>query len=311
MSRVFGLLVEARGKLYENGILATQRLSHPVISVGNLTAGGTGKTPLTILLAETFRDLGFRPIVLSRGYRRRSSGIVVVSSGSGPLVSWKDAGDEPFLIARRAVGVSVLVGADRYAAGRLAEEQKLGNLFILDDGFQHRQLFRNVDLVTIDPEEWAGGERLYPSGRWREPASAIRRAHAAVIQTPGPAVGNLPIPSFTVRTVPDGVYRGSEAIPIESLKNQPVTAFAGIAKPDRFFRAVEELGINVTRKLRFRDHHAYTPHDIGELGTGNKLTTEKDAIKLEGEKDILHLRVSAQMDGVDSLLTLIRERLTP
>jgi tetraacyldisaccharide 4'-kinase len=309
MSRVFGLLVEARGKLYESGLLTTQRLSHPVISVGNLTAGGTGKTPLVILLAETLRDEGFRPVVLSRGYRRRSSGIVVVTTGSGPLVSWSDAGDEPFLIARRAAGVAVVVGADRYAAGQHAEEKRLGNLFILDDGFQHRRLFRNVDLVTVNPEEWAQGEKLFPSGTWREPGSALRRADAAIVQTPGPAVQDLPIPSFTVETVVDGVYRENEMVSIDSLKNESVTVFAGIASPDRFFRAIEGLGINVTRQVRFRDHHAYTSRDIVELGAGIKLTTEKDAVKLEGGTEIFHLRVSAWMPDLAGLMQLIRSKL--
>src|SRR5687767_11687267 len=120
MSRTFRFLVGTRDKLYESGVLQTYRLQHPVISVGNLTVGGTGKTPLVILLAERFRDEGFRPVVLSRGYKRKSAGIVVVSTGSGPTVPWDVAGDEPFLIAKRAAGVSVVVGADRYAAGLLA-----------------------------------------------------------------------------------------------------------------------------------------------------------------------------------------------
>src|SRR5262245_39881497 len=138
MSRTFRFLVGTRDRLYESGVLQTYRLNHPVISVGNLTVGGTGKTPLVSLLAERFRDVGFRPVVLSRGYKRKSAGIVVVSTGNGPTVPWDEAGDEPFLIARRARGVSVVVGADRYAAGVLSEEQGLGDLFILDDGFQHR-----------------------------------------------------------------------------------------------------------------------------------------------------------------------------
>lgn len=309
MSRVFGLLVKARGRLYESGFLATQRLRHPVISVGNLTAGGTGKTPLVVLLAETFRDEGFKPVVLSRGYRRRSSGVVVVSNGNGPLVSWSDAGDEPFLIARRADGVAVVVGEDRYAAGQLAEEKNLGNLFILDDGFQHRRLFRNVDIVTINPEEWTQGEKLFPSGTWREPASALRRAHAAIIQTPGPAVQNLPIPSFKVETVVDGLYRDNQAVPFEAIKNQSVTAFAGMARPDRFFRAIEALGVHVKRQVRFRDHHTYTSRDIADLGAGIKLTTEKDAVKLEGGTEIFHLRVSARMPDLSGLIQLIRSKL--
>ncbi|HET9220595.1 MAG TPA: tetraacyldisaccharide 4'-kinase [Terriglobia bacterium] len=311
MSRAFRFLVGARDRLYASGVLQTHRLHHPVISIGNLTVGGTGKTPLVILLAERFRDEGFRPVVLSRGYKRKGSGIVVVSSGKGPTVPWDVAGDEPFLIAKRAPGVSVVVGADRYTAGRLAEEQDLGNLFILDDGFQHRRLFRNVDLVTIDPSEWMTGERLLPSGRWREPKDALRRAHAAIVQESDLPLEDFPIPAFGVRTVLDGIYKGSEPIEVQVLKNRPVTAFAGIAKPERFFNALESLGIPLAHRIRFRDHHGYTEQDIQTLPGEVRITTEKDAVRLDGlgAGNFVHLRISVNILEFDRLLELIRGRL--
>ena len=163
MSAAFRFLIHAREKLYRSGILPTLRLNHPVVSVGNLTVGGTGKTPIVITLAEAFRDKGFRPVILSRGYGRTSRGIVVDGT------NWQDMGDEPFLIKRRLENIHVVVGADRYQAGLTAEKNGLGNLFILDDGFQHRRLHRDVDILTIDPVEWAAGETLLPTGRWREP----------------------------------------------------------------------------------------------------------------------------------------------
>jgi tetraacyldisaccharide 4'-kinase len=264
-----------------------------------------------ILLAEQFRDEGFRPVVLSRGYRRKGSGIVVVSSGKGPMVPWEVAGDEPFLIARRAPGVSVVVGADRYAAGRLAEEQNLGDLFILDDGFQHRRLFRSVDLVTIDPSEWMMGERLLPSGRWREPKEALQRANAAIVQESDPPLLEFPIPAFAVRTLVDGIYKGSEPVGVQTLKNRQVTAFAGIAKPDRFFNALETLGIPLAHRIRFRDHHGYTEQDIKTLPGEIRITTEKDAVRLDGlgVGNFLHLRISVNILEFDRLLELIRGRL--
>src|SRR5262249_10619353 len=150
---------------------------HPVISIGNLTLGGTGKTPLTIFLAEKLFDCGFRPVILSRGYRRTTRGTVIVSRGNGPITTWEQAGDQPYLMARRLEGcASVVVGESRYLAGKTAQSEKLGNLFLLDDGFQHLQLHRDFDIVTIDPEEWLAGEALLPTGRWREPKSAIARA---------------------------------------------------------------------------------------------------------------------------------------
>jgi len=311
MSRAFRFLVGARDRLYETGVLQTYRLDHPVISVGNLTVGGTGKTPLVILLAERFRDEGFRPVVLSRGYKRKSAGTVVVSSGKGPMVPWDTAGDEPYLIAKRARGVSVVVGADRYAAGLIAEAQDLGNLFILDDGFQHRRLFRNVDLVTIDPVEWIAGERLFPYGRWREPKEALERADAAIVQESHAPISELPIPGFVIRTVADGVYKGSEPVDVQTLKNRSITAFAGIAKPDRFFNALENMGIPLARRVSFRDHHSYTERDLETLPGEIHITTEKDAVRLEGlaDRNFLHLRISVNILEFDRLMELIRSRL--
>jgi tetraacyldisaccharide 4'-kinase len=315
MSRAFRFLVGARDRLYRSGVLQTYRLQHPVISVGNLTVGGTGKTPLVILLAERLRDEGYRPVVLSRGYKRRSAGTVVVSTGDGPTVTWEESGDEPYLIAKRTRGVSVVVGADRHAAGLVAQERDLGNLFILDDGFQHRRLYRNVDLVTIDPLEWVAGERLFPYGRWREPKEALQRANAAIVQKSfqdGETVlPDLPVPSFVIETVVEGIYKGSEPVSSTILKNHAITAFAGIAKPDRFFNALENLGITPTNKVRFRDHHAYSERDIQTMPGEVYITTEKDAVRLEhlDPDDFLHLRISANIPEFDRLMQLIRSRL--
>src|SRR6185369_15454937 len=165
------------------------RLNQPVISVGNLTLGGTGKTPLVIALAEGLKLRGQRPVILSRGYGRQNREIVIAGS------DWQQAGDEPCLMAQRLHDVPVVVSADRYQAGLLAEGEKLGNIFILDDGFQHRRLHRDFDIVTIDPVEWAAGEMLLPTGPWREPKTAIARAHAACVQqVKGVGVPDLPIP---------------------------------------------------------------------------------------------------------------------
>jgi tetraacyldisaccharide 4'-kinase len=309
MSRAFRFLVGTRDRLYQSGVLQTYRLNHPVVSVGNLTVGGTGKTPLVILLAERFRDEGYRPVVLSRGYKRKSAGIVVVSTGDGPLVQWHESGDEPYLIAKRARGVSVVVGADRYAAGVLAEEKNLGDLFILDDGFQHRRLFRNVDLVTIDPAEWLAGERLLPSGRWREPKEALQRANAALVQRET-ILPDLPVPAFAIETHVDGIYKGSAPVPASSLKNHAITAFAGIAKPDRFFNSLESLGITPTWKKSFRDHHSYSEGDLRSLPGELFITTEKDAVRLESiDPGVFHLRISARIPEFEQLMDLIRSRL--
>ena len=303
--------------MYQAGLLRTLRLSRPVVSVGNLTLGGTGKTPLVIALAERFRKDGFRPVILSRGYRRTSKGIVIVSRGEGPVVNWQESGDEPFLISRRVHGASVVVGADRYQAGKLAEQEGLGDLFILDDGFQHRGLFRDVDLVTVDPIEWAGEDKLLPRGRWREPKSAIQRAHAACVQEkPGAVSPLLPIPTFLVKTSVDAIYKGCDRIDPDSLARRSVVAFAGIAKPGRFFEAIESMGIPLKRRIEFRDHHAYTPQDIANITGPSEnetlITTEKDSVRLAGSgiRDFLHLRISATISEFDRLMELIRSRFS-
>ncbi len=306
MSTAFRYLLQAREKLYRSGILPTSRLNHPVISVGNLTLGGTGKTPLVIALAERLRDSGFQPVILSRGYGRTSRGIVMAGS------NWEECGDEPFLMKQRLKNVPVVVGANRYEAGLAAERKSLGDVFILDDGFQHRRLYRDVDIVSIDPVEWATGELLLPAGRWREPKSAIARAHVACVQEmAGVDVPVLPIPSVIVRTVIDGLYKEDAAVPVETLKGRAVTAFAGIAKPERFFAALESLGIRPLRRVRFRDHHHYSARDIEKLDGEVLITTEKDAVRLRAlaGRPYSYLRISAKIPDFERLMSMILDRL--
>jgi tetraacyldisaccharide 4'-kinase len=306
MSTPFRLLLRAREKLYETGILATLRLPAPVISVGNLTVGGTGKTPLVIELAQGLFSRGLRPVILSRGYRRTSRDILIVGN------SWAEAGDEPYLISRRLPNIPVVVGANRHQAGLIAHERNLGNIFVLDDGFQHRRLHRDLDIVTIDPVEWAAGEFLLPTGPWREPKSAIERAHVACIRdVPGAPMPSIPVPSFFVQTVVDGIYKGDgEPVSIESIRGRAIVAFAGIAKPERFFATLEAMGIKPFRCVRFRDHHRFSRRDIQQLSGEVRITTEKDAIRLQDldPGGFLWVRVSARIAEFDRLLDAIIEK---
>lgn len=309
MSTAFRFLIQAREKLYNTGILSTLRLHHPVVSVGNLTVGGTGKTPLVIALAEGFRERGFHPVILSRGYGRTSRGLLIVGKNRG--ANWEESGDEPLLISRRLGNVPVVVGADRHEAGLFAERKELGNIFILDDGFQHRRLHRDADIVTIDPVEWAAGDILLPTGRWREPKEAIERAHVACVQeAPGIASPALPIRSFEVQTHIDGVYTDDVPAPVEGLRGREVIAFAGIAKPERFFAALESLGIRPVRCVRFRDHHRYSRREIEKLGGEVLITTEKDAVRLSGVTPLpySYLRISAKIRDFENLMSTILAR---
>jgi tetraacyldisaccharide 4'-kinase len=309
VSAAFRFLLQAREKLYSARILPTLQLQHPVVSVGNLTVGGNGKTPLVIALAAAFRERGLRPVVLSRGYGRTSREICVVAA-STRRVRWEDTGDEPYMISRRLENVPVVVGADRYKAGLLAERGNLGNIFILDDGFQHRRLHRDFDIVAIDPAEWSSAEALLPAGRWREPKSALLRAHAACIQennaVPAP---DLPIPAFTVRTEIDGLFQDDRAVPVASVRGRAVVAFAGIAKPERFFNALRDLGVQPLRCIPFRDHHHYSRREIEKLGGEVLITTEKDAVRLRDFGEFVHVRISAKIPELDRLMSLILERI--
>jgi tetraacyldisaccharide 4'-kinase len=301
MTRPFRLVLDVRERLYRSGILRTRRLAHPVISIGNLTLGGTGKTPLTIFLAEKLSASGFRPVILSRGYRRTTRGCLIVSRGQGAVTSWQQAGDEPYLMAQRLAGrAAVVVGESRYLAGVLAQREKLGNLFLLDDGFQHLQLHRDVDIVAIDPEEWLQGEKLLPTGRWREPRSAIGRAHAACIQ--GTTTLDLPVAQFAVHLEADPTEPGM-------WKGRSITAFAGIAKPERFFSMLESQGVQINRRVAFPDHHHYSDQELIGLKDEISVTTEKDFVKLEGRGNFAVFRVSANIADFKRLHDLILQRI--
>jgi tetraacyldisaccharide 4'-kinase len=177
--------------------------------------------------------------------------------------------------------------------------------------------FETVDLVTVDPVEWSGEDKLLPRGRWREPKSAIERAHAACIQSkPGVAIPHLALPSFEVNTAIDGIFNENHRVELETLRGQPVVAFAGIAKPDRFFGALENLGIIISRRMEFRDHHEYTARDVSDIASEPecevRITTEKDSVRLEDTSlcNFLHLRISANIPEFDRLMGLIRSRFS-
>jgi tetraacyldisaccharide 4'-kinase len=213
---------------------------------------------------------------------------------------------------QRLKDVPVVVGADRYQAGLTAEQNQLGNIFLLDDGLQHRQLHRNVDIVTIDPTEWAAGETLLPAGPWREPKAAIARAHAACVQdVPGAAIPELPIPGFRVQTEIEGIYQDGVLAPPERLRGRRVVAFAGIAKPERFFTALKSLGLQPAEQVRFADHHHYSTREIEKLPGEILVTTEKDAIRLQGltNRPFCSLRISAKIQDFDDLMRLVLNRV--
>ena len=292
LSAIYGRVASFRRSWYEGHPSARRRLATPVISVGNLVVGGSGKTPVVAAIARLLLTMGERPAILSRGYARRqgSDGVVVVSDGASVLVDVGASGDEPQMLARALPGVAMLVAADRYLAGRVAAQRFGSTVMVLDDAFQHLQLERTVDLLVVSAADL--GAQMLPSGPLREPLTAARRADAVLVYgDPVEAqqiAGTLGVPtSFTV-TNQYGAIRaiaGSPATP----GDRRVLAFAGIARPGRFFAALRDRGHDVAGELTFRDHHWFTRADVARIGAAARaaqanlvVTTEKDAVRLEG-----------------------------
>ncbi|MGA2358791.1 MAG: tetraacyldisaccharide 4'-kinase [Terriglobales bacterium] len=281
LTGLYGAATALRNTLFDRGVLSSQRLEQPVVSVGNLSVGGSGKTPFVIALGELLKARGIRFDVLSRGYGRKSRGVLVVETDGNAA----DFGDEPLLIARR-LGVPVIVGESRYAAGRVAEQKFQPQLHILDDGFQHRSLVRDFDIVLMTEHDF--DDRLLPSGRLREPLSSLRRADAIVLprdfSVHGLSAQNSAIKTFALRG--KLIWQMNREIVMPAALVAPIV-FCGIARPQQFFAQVRAAGITPAAEIEFRDHHAYDRSDIerllamrGKLGAGGFLTTEKDAVNL-------------------------------
>ena len=300
LSRLYGSALEARARLYARGRIRSRRLDHPTISVGNITFGGTGKTPLVEWLARRFRFEGRRPAILSRGYGRRSRGVVVVSEGDGPRVDAERGGDEPVELARRLPGVIIVVARRRAeaadAAGRLG-----ANLFLLDDGYQHLAVRRDVNLLLLDARDPFGAGRLPPRGRLREPLSALARADAFVFtrvdrtEPPAAALQTLQTmrpeaPVFTARIRAAGVRdENGSPVPASALASRRILGVCGIANPAGFASSLAELDLAPEETLAFRDHQRYDDRALSRIaraaeasGCSWVVTTEKDAVKLWG-----------------------------
>jgi tetraacyldisaccharide 4'-kinase len=311
ISAIYGGVAGARNALYDQRLLRSRRLQGPVISVGNLSTGGSGKTPFVILLGELLKARGIRFDVLSRGYGRETRGVLLVDPGGLP----RDFGDEPLLIARR-LQTPVVVGEDRYAAGRFAESRFGAQIHLLDDGFQHRRLARDFDIVLVTPED--ARDRLLPGGRLREPLQSLQRADAVVLAS-GAAAESFPLAGKTVWKVRRGIV--TENVTPDVLP-RPVV-FCGIARPQNFLLQLRAAGIDPVAEALFRDHHAYTEKDVGDLlqlrqqsEADGFVTTEKDAVNLGGYLAALaplavvpvKMELADAANAVDAMLRVIEER---
>jgi len=305
MGSLYGLLLSGRGLLYST-IRRPRGLPVRVISVGNLTLGGTGKTPATMAIAREAKKRGLWPCILTRGYRGRAKGPCFVTMGDRPLMGPAEAGDEAYMMAGLLRGVPIVKGADRYRAGRFLLEHlpeyidPSKMLLILDDGFQHWGLKRDVDIVLVDSSCHLDEQRLFPEGRLREPLRALERADIIVLTKlegtePRVIAENVEVikrynpssPVYTAYFVPVCLVDAEgDTGDVGRLGHRRVYAFAGIANASHFRSMLLSLGADVVGFRRFRDHHKYTEADLKEIeeeaGGLDIITTEKDMVRLKG-----------------------------
>jgi tetraacyldisaccharide 4'-kinase len=307
---LYGTGVRLRQLLYRSKLLKKRSLPCTVISVGNITAGGTGKTPLTLYVARLLRSSGYKTVVVSRGYRGGAEDRGgIVSDGQRMLMDAGEAGDEPFLLALNLKGVPVIVGRDRYAAGVKAVQNFQPDIILLDDAFQHVSLNRDLDLVLLDYQRPLGNGHLIPRGMLREPPRALNRAdalifsraestHAPVPTLPDDSAARKPV--FTTRhqphiaaVIPAGhkmmyhqVLNNESRATVTSMRGKSCFAFSGIARNSDFRETLTRAGCHVKGFLEFPDHHTYTPEDVATiLQTARAanpdiiVTTEKDVVR--------------------------------
>ena len=314
LTPLYAAAVRVRAGAYARGLLAAYRLEVPVVSVGNLTFGGTGKTPTVVALVRDLTRRGRRPAVLTRGYRRSSAAPLVVV-GPEPRQPVEETGDEPLELARRLPDVPIVVDADRVRGGRTATAHG-ANVVVLDDGFQHLRLERDLDLVVVDAGDPWGGCLLPPRGRLREPMAALRRA-SAVLVTKVP-VDHRPVVDAVAATV----AAHAACVPVlaarlrlsrvrtpqgwltpENLAGRRVFAFAGVGRPQGFAALLEQAGVELVGSRWFPDHHRYTAAELESLAAAAStvgatlVTTGKDAVKLPGDAPVWE--VEAEMEPVD------------
>ena len=316
LSLLYGAIVRLRVWLYAKGLLKQKRLKAPVVSVGNLTVGGTGKTPMVIWLAERFLAEGKRVAILSRGYRGTNG-----------------ASDEIELMKFRLQGRAAFgVGKDRFTEGQRIESQQPVDVFLLDDGFQHLQLARDLDILLMDASRGLAGELLLPAGRLREPLSAMSRANILVFtrteNMPGTvdAIQKLnQYPVFAAATQLVGFRRLGGEITLFSSSEigaGPFFAFCGLGNPDAFFRDLRNWGVAVCAQISFPDHHRYTEEDVLQIqleakraGANAFVTTEKDEQNLSGIRfehppvyvSVIDLVVSPESDFKNALAQTLRQ----
>jgi tetraacyldisaccharide 4'-kinase len=294
--------VSIRNWLYDSGLLKTCSFRVPILCVGNLSVGGSGKTSLVRFLAQNLAE-DYHTAVLLRGYKRSTKGLVVVSYRGEVRKSWKEVGDEAYMLANLLKNVSVVVSEERCLGAKLAVEELKAQLIILDDGFQHRRLKRDLDLVLLKERDLK--DRLLPFGRLREPLGGLKRAHAVVL-----TYQDLKEWEFKIEKPTFKLYRKNWRVvsregEVLDFKDKSFIAFCGLGDNEQFFKTLERLGIKTEERLSFPDHHHYEGFKLqkGRL----YLTTLKDFFKLEPAENLYYLDFDVEVPG---LMDFVRKKLT-
>ncbi len=332
LSFFYGWGARGRRTIYQRGWLPRRRLPSPVISVGNLTSGGTGKTPMVAWLARELRDQGKLVCILSRGYGGRARGVTCLSDGREIFHNPPTVGEEAYWLARTLPWVPVYTAPCRYAAGMAAWQAHRPDFFLLDDGFQHFQLHRDLDMVLLDAAQPFGNGWLLPAGPLREPVSTLALAHVLVLtrfdrerhldqlRTIRQQFPDKPVLTAAIEPVSARRYPSGELHPLSALQGQPLLAFAGIAQPAVFTRTLTSLGVDLKGFRAFPDHHPFTMPELQSLtneaknsGADALITTSKDFARLKEEWEaplpLWVLEVAAYVDEVDRWRKLVNRNL--
>lgn len=331
LSLLYGAVTRTRLSLYRRGTFHTTKLDPPVISIGNITTGGTGKTPLVEHVARMLAAQGKKVCILTRGYGRKDPHLqVIVSDGYGVLASPSEAGDEPYLLATKLTGLAAVISsADRIAAGREAIKDFGSDCFVLDDGFQHLRLARDLNVVTIDATNPWGGGRLLPHGRLRESVEGMSRADCVVLTRCDQVESVTALREEIARLINDRPIFESRMrmVRLSPLKNggesitppARVGAFCAVGNPSSFFASLREAGYEIAVEKSFADHHVYSQEEIDSLidaakerGATALITTAKDAVKLRGLAFSLPcyvVEIEIAIDEADAFQQLVLDRI--
>jgi tetraacyldisaccharide 4'-kinase len=332
-SLTFSMLARGRNRLYDWRWLSAHRPELKVISIGNLTVGGSGKTPVVLWLAQALTARGHTVGILTRGYTGKRTGLTVVGTDGRPTATPEEVGDEPVMLARLFAGI-VIAGQDRAAAAALARDRFGATVVILDDGFQHRRLSRHVDVLLFNGRQGLENRWVLPAGPFREPLSGVRRAHLILV-TKTTTFDNHPPSSLQKqgRAPQCPIYRGAfqpialvsseqrqwRELPLTELAGKRVLALTGIADPVPFYQALQDWNVELSEVMEFPDHHLYAQADWQAISlAGQKVdlivTTEKDLVKLErfpfAIRKLVALRVRMAIEQEELFLADIERRLT-